>query len=89
MWKLTWIVIFATFPAVLSAADNPIPDLRGTWKGESESIVLGAGNPLRRAEQELSHLLVFEPDQRTARILANVCDDDDGFQELHPVETLL
>jgi hypothetical protein len=21
------------------------PDLRGTWKGESESIVLGAGNP--------------------------------------------
>jgi hypothetical protein len=27
------------------AAQNAFPDLRGTWKGESESIVLGGGNP--------------------------------------------
>jgi hypothetical protein len=27
------------------AAQTAIPDLRGTWKGTSESIVLGAGNP--------------------------------------------
>ena len=26
-------------------AQTPIPDLRGTWKGESESIVAGTGNP--------------------------------------------
>jgi hypothetical protein len=29
-------------PAV---AQTATPDLRGTWKGESESIVAGAGNP--------------------------------------------
>jgi len=26
-------------------AETAIPDLRGTWKGESETIVLGGGNP--------------------------------------------
>ena len=45
MSKLACISILAAFAAVASAADNPAPDLRGTWKGESESIVLGAGNP--------------------------------------------
>lgn len=30
--------------AVSAAAQTAIPDLRGTWKGESETIVLG-GNP--------------------------------------------
>jgi hypothetical protein len=25
-------------------AETAIPDLRGTWKGNSESIILGAGN---------------------------------------------
>ena len=25
-------------------ADAAIPDLRGTWKGESETIILGSGN---------------------------------------------
>jgi hypothetical protein len=34
--------MLTAFPA---AAQNAIPDLRGTWKGESESIVLGGGNP--------------------------------------------
>jgi hypothetical protein len=28
-----------------AAAETAIPDVRGTWKGESESIVRGAGNP--------------------------------------------
>lgn len=27
-----------------AAAQSAVPDLRGTWKGESESIVLGGGN---------------------------------------------
>src|SRR5215207_3135676 len=26
-------------------AQTAVPDLRGTWKGESETIILGAGNP--------------------------------------------
>ena len=31
--------------AAPAAAQSAIPDLRGTWKGESESIILGPGNP--------------------------------------------
>ena len=27
-----------------TAAQSAVPDLRGTWKGESQSIVLGGGN---------------------------------------------
>src|SRR5262245_8486936 len=44
--KLAWVVVFATLSAAPAAAQQgAIPDLRGTWKGESESIILGAGNP--------------------------------------------
>jgi hypothetical protein len=46
MSKRAWIVVFATLIAAPAAAQQgAIPDLRGTWKGESESIILGAGNP--------------------------------------------
>ena len=31
--------------AMAATAQTAIPDLRGTWKGESESLVLNAGNP--------------------------------------------
>jgi hypothetical protein len=45
MSKLAWIVVFAALSAAPAAAQSAIPDVRGTWKGESESIILGAGNP--------------------------------------------
>ena len=46
MSRLAWIVLLATLTAAPAAAQQgAIPDLRGTWKGESESIILGAGNP--------------------------------------------
>jgi hypothetical protein len=45
MSKLAWIVTLAALLTVPAAAQTAIPDVRGTWKGESESIVLGAGNP--------------------------------------------
>jgi hypothetical protein len=45
MSKLAWIVVFATLAAAPGAAESALPDLRGTWKGNSESIILGAGNP--------------------------------------------
>ena len=38
--KLAWIVAFAALCAP-AAAQTANPDLRGTWKGESQSIVLG------------------------------------------------
>src|SRR5258708_9917168 len=43
MSKLAWIVTLATLAVVPAAAQTAIPDVRGTWKGESESIVLGRG----------------------------------------------
>src|SRR5215470_12472737 len=46
MSRLAWIVLLATLTAAPAAAQQgAIPDLRGTWKGQSESIVLGTGNP--------------------------------------------
>jgi hypothetical protein len=46
MSKLAWIVTLAALTAATAAvAETAIPDLRGTWKGESETIILGAGNP--------------------------------------------
>jgi hypothetical protein len=44
MSKFAWIVTFVALTAAPAAAESAIPDLRGTWKGESESIVMGAGN---------------------------------------------
>jgi hypothetical protein len=43
--KLTWIVMLAALATVPATAQTAIPDLRGTWTGESESIILGGGNP--------------------------------------------
>ena len=43
--KLTWISVLAALAAVPATAETAIPDLRGTWTGESESIVLGGANP--------------------------------------------
>ena len=44
MSKLAWIVTFLVLAAAPAAAESAVPDLRGSWKGESESIVMGAGN---------------------------------------------
>jgi hypothetical protein len=42
--RLAWITILAMFAAAPAAAQTAIPDVRGTWKGNSESIILDAGN---------------------------------------------
>ena len=55
MAKLAWIVPLATLVAATAAmAETAIPDVRGTWKGESESIILGAGNPHHAAPKPAS-----------------------------------
>ena len=38
-------VILLASIAGSAAAQSAVPDLLGTWKGESETVVLGAGNP--------------------------------------------
>jgi hypothetical protein len=46
MSKLACIVTLAALTtATVAMAQSAIPDLRGTWKGESETIIQGTGNP--------------------------------------------
>src|SRR5215475_2602696 len=46
MSTLAWIAVLATLKGAPAAAhQSAIPDLRGTWKGERVSIILGTGNP--------------------------------------------
>jgi hypothetical protein len=44
--KLAYIASFAVLAALAwpAMAQTAIPDLRGTWKGESESVVLGGSS---------------------------------------------
>lgn len=51
MSKLACIALLAALAIMPAAAETAIPDLRGTWTGTSESIVLGRGNPHHRAGQ--------------------------------------
>jgi hypothetical protein len=44
MPKIAWIVTLAALTAATTVVAQT-PDLRGTWKGESESIIMGPGNP--------------------------------------------
>jgi hypothetical protein len=49
MEKITMskLVLMATFTALSTTAalsQTAVPDLRGTWKGDSETIILGSGN---------------------------------------------
>jgi hypothetical protein len=48
--KLAWISLLVAFVALPAMAETAIPDLRGTWTGESESIVRGRGNLHHRAK---------------------------------------
>jgi hypothetical protein len=43
--KLALILSLAVLAAAPAAAQNAAPDLRGTWTGESESVVFGGGSP--------------------------------------------
>ena len=45
MWTRRCIVTIAALVAVPALAQTSFPGLRGTWKGESESIVTGNANP--------------------------------------------
>jgi len=50
MSKLAWMSLLVALAAVPAMAETAIPDLKGTWTGESESIVLGRGNQHHRAK---------------------------------------
>ncbi len=44
MQKLALAATLVALTAAPAVAQTAVPDLRGTWKGQSESIVLGHGN---------------------------------------------
>jgi hypothetical protein len=69
--KLAWIPTLAALAAVPATAETAIPDLRGTWTGESESIVLGVGNHHHRAKA------TAEPRLNSVAFTLNV-DKQDG-----------
>src|SRR5437868_2260608 len=74
MSKLACIFTFALpllLSAIPAAAQTAVPDLRGTWKGESESVVLSAGNPHHPAAQS------NEPELRTVAFTL-VVDKQEG-----------
>lgn len=50
MPKLAWTVAFALIGAVPAMAETAVPDLRGAWKGNSESVVSGGANPHHAAQ---------------------------------------
>jgi hypothetical protein len=45
MRKWGWVAALVVLAATPAMAQTSFPDLRGTWKGESESIVTDSGNP--------------------------------------------
>jgi hypothetical protein len=49
MSKLAFMVTLALTLATAAKAQTAIPDMRGTWKGNSETIILGSGNPHHEA----------------------------------------
>ena len=60
------IVSVAVLAVAPAAADNGIPDFRGVWKGDSESIVLGGGNDHHLPTQSK------EPEMRTVQFTLTI-----------------
>ena len=56
MSKLAWMITVVGLIGAPALAQTPaqgsIPDLRGIWKGQSESVVFGAGNDLHHGSHQ-------------------------------------
>ena len=50
MLRLACVVGLAAVLSLPAAAQTAVPDLKGTWKGDSESVVWGGGNPHHTAK---------------------------------------
>jgi hypothetical protein len=72
MSKLAWMAMLAALAAsTATLAQTAAPDLHGTWKGDSESIVLGGGNTHHLATQ------ANEPELRSVSFTLTI-DKQDG-----------
>jgi hypothetical protein len=61
MPKLTRILMLVALASVPAAAEPAIPDLRGTWTGQSETIIRGRGNPHHGGESSAEPRLSSVP----------------------------
>jgi hypothetical protein len=73
MSKSIWIasLLVAATLAAAASAQSGIPDLRGTWKGDSETIIIGGGNAHHPAAQS------NEPELRSVAFTLTI-DRQDG-----------
>ena len=70
MVKCAWIGIVALMISLPAPAQTAVPDFKGTWKGQSESVLLGAGNSHHPAAKD-------EPQMRQVPFTL-VVDKQDG-----------
>ena len=56
MGVTTCMAMFALVAAMPAMAQSPLTDLRGVWKGDSESIVSGSGNTHHPKSSQSSRL---------------------------------
>ena len=75
MSRLAWIIALTALVVPPAVAQNAFPDLRGTWKGDSESIVWGNGNahypPSQQADPRLTSIpFTFTIDKQEGRRLS-------------------
>jgi len=57
----TFVTLTGLIFASPALAQTAVPDLRGTWKGESETIILGGGNPHHTAPPATAPRLTSVP----------------------------
>ena len=87
--KLSWLAILTAFLAGPAMAQTALPNLRGTWKGQSESVVLGVGNSHHGPKMPDN-----EPQLRTQPFTLTI-DKQDGrrfagkFSSGHSTETII
>src|SRR3954453_4522931 len=94
MLKLAWIVPVAGLMSAPVLAQTPaqgsIPALRGTWKGESESVLFGAGDQPHHGSGPREDATRF-----TSKSFTMTIDKQDGrrisgtFSSERPAETVL
>ena len=75
MRKWSWIFTLATLVALPAFAQSTFPDLRGTWTGQSESIVSGKGD-LHRGDMASSS--PSSPSRYSSVPFTFVIDKQDG-----------
>lgn len=77
MPRLARMALLATLVASPAAAEDAVPDLRGTWSGDSASIVMGRGND-HHAAAKTSAAKTSEAPRMSSAPFTLTIDQQDG-----------